>query len=246
MYLVPRNSQPKSNDPLKSRPQSETDSVSSLIDSARPIVARKVTASRNLNAVIQGSQSRISGRQCVDLFPANLLSDDALDGHAAGSHAQSWWLAHARPRQEKAIASELLALGIAYYLPLVPRKSITRGRTRSVQIPLFPGYIFVCGAEHDRLRALKTNRIVSIVSVPDGECLRRQLSVFARLIAAGAPLVREARLVPGERVRIKTGPFRDAEGVILRRQGKTELLVGIDFLGQGASLRIEDCGTEAV
>jgi transcription antitermination factor NusG len=129
---------------------------------------------------------------------------------------------------------------------LVARKSIMRGRTRQVRIPLFPGYIFIYGSEADRLSALKTNRLLTIQQVPDGNCLRRQLISLGQLIAAGAPLVRESRLVAGERVRIKTGLFRGIEGVILRRQGRTELLVSIDFLGQGVSIEIEDCGAEPV
>jgi transcriptional antiterminator RfaH len=112
-------------------------------------------------------------------------------------------------------------------------------------MPLFSGYIFIYGSDADRLSALKTNRLLTIREVPDGELLRRQLRTFVALIAAGAPLVRESRLTSGERVQIKNGPFRGVEGTILRRHGKTELLVAIDFLGQGASIEIEDCEVEA-
>jgi hypothetical protein len=66
------------------------------------------------------------------------------------------------------------------------------------------------------------------------------------LISAGARLTRESRLVAGERVRVKGGPFRDTEGVILRRNGKTELLVAIDFLRQGASLEVDECMLEPI
>jgi transcription antitermination factor NusG len=87
---------------------------------------------------------------------------------------------------------------------------------------------------------------LTVRDVPDGERLRVQLLRFAELIALGAPLVRESRLMPGERVRIKAGPFRDTEGVVLRRNGKTELLIAVDFLQQGASLEIDDCMLEPV
>jgi transcription antitermination factor NusG len=179
----------------------------------------------------------------TDLFPADLLSQEfaPLGGD---SHEREWWLAHTRPRQEKAVAAALLSRQVSYYLPLVTRKSLTRGRPRVARIPLFPGYVFVCGDEEDRLAALKTNRLLTVQHVPDGELLRSQLLRFMEFIAAGVPLVREARLLPGERVRIKAGPFRDTEGLVLRRNGKTELLVAVDFLQQGASLEIDDCMLE--
>jgi transcription antitermination factor NusG len=102
------------------------------------------------------------------------------------------------------------------------------------------------GDEEDRLSALKTNRLITVQRVPDGEQLRGQLLRLSELIALGAPLVRESRLIAGERVRVKSGPFRDNEGIVLRRNGKTELLIAIDFLQQGAALEIEDCLLEPV
>jgi transcription antitermination factor NusG len=97
-----------------------------------------------------------------------------------------------------------------------------------------------------RVSALKTNRLLTAQSVPNGEQLRLQLLRFAELIASGAPLVRESRLAPGERVRLKAGPFRGTEGVVLRRDRKTKLLVAIDFLQQGASFEVDDCMLEPV
>ena len=76
--------------------------------------------------------------------------------------------------------------------------------------------------------------------------LQRDLRRFAELIAAGAPLLPEARLVTGERVRVKAGPFRDQEGIVIRRNGKTRLQIAIDYLQQGASLEIDDCLLEPV
>ena len=217
-----------------------------IVDAVRRPTTRNRIVSVNSASDVDRSASIAAAGQCIDLYPADLLSDDSSIHQKGATRSNGWWLAHTRPRQEKSAANDLFAREVAFYLPLVVRKSLTRGRTRCVRIPLFPGYIFICGNDQDRLRALKTNRILAIHEVPDGDCLRRQLMSFAALIGAGAPLVRESRLVAGDRVRIKTGLFRGVEGVILRRHGKTELLIAIDFLGQGASLEIEDCGTEPV
>jgi len=179
----------------------------------------------------------------MDLFPADVLTRGLSE---ADSRHSAWWLAHTKPRQEKAVAAALLEREVAFYLPLVTRKSLTRGRTRVARIVLFPGYVFVCGTEEDRLRALKTNRLLTVQRVPDGEQLREDLLRFAELIAMDAPLVPEARLVEGNRVRVKAGPFRDREGVVLRRNGKTRLLVAVNYLQQGASLEIDDCLLEPV
>ena len=221
------------------------------LNSVAPRRERKIEDQHPSGRMGIDDQPRLSVRHVppkviVNQFPRDVLSVD----HATGLHNESggcaWWLAHTRPRQEKAIAAELHAREVGFYLPLVNRKSLTRGRTRMASIPLFPSYIFIFGNEKDRLSALKTNRLVTLRKVIDGEQLRSQLSKLAMLIAAGMPLVREARLVGGERVRIKAGPFCDTEGVVLRRNGKIELLIAVDFLQQGAALEIDDCMLELV
>jgi transcriptional antiterminator NusG len=189
---------------------------------------------------------RRSSGSVPDLYPANLLAggSSAVRLPACGlskAIASSWWLAHTLPRQEKAVAAALFARNIPYYLPLVTRKSLSRGRTRVARVTLFPGYVFLYGHEEQRLSALKTNRLLTVREAPDGERLRADLEQFSRLIAADAPLLPEARLVEGERVQVKSGPFRELEGTVLRRNGKTRLLIAIDYLQQGASLEVDDC-----
>lgn len=179
--------------------------------------------------------------KCPAQFPADLLSHPFTPAGGRDARQRTWWLAHTRPQQEKAVATALFSRRVAYYLPLITRKTLMRGRTRVARIPLFPGYVFVQGGEEDRLQVLQTNRVLTVRSVPDGDQLRCDLSRFAELIALDVPLIRESRLEAGERVRVKAGPFRDNEGVVIRRNGKTRLLVAINYLQQGASLEIDDC-----
>jgi transcription antitermination factor NusG len=199
-------------------------------------------------------------RERPDLFPADLLSESwqvedcaagSISDGAAASDSRSvgvegWWLAHTLPRQEKSLAAALYARDVPYYLPLVTRKSLSRGRTRLARVTLFPGYMFIYGGEAERLSTLKTNRVLTVRRAPDGERLRADLRRFHQLIAADAPLLPEATLIAGERVRVKAGPFRDQEGIVIRRNGKTRLLIAVDYLQQGASLEVDDCMLERV
>jgi transcription antitermination factor NusG len=181
---------------------------------------------------------RINPEETPDQFPSDLLSNPP-DAHA--DNDCKWWLAHTLPRQEKMVASALWPREVPYYLPLITRKMLTRRRTRVGRIPLFPGYVFVYGADEQRMQVLKTNRVLAVHHVRDGDKLRLDLLKFAELIALGAPLVPEARLVAGDRVRVKAGPFRDQEGIVIRRNGKTRLLIAVNYLQRGASLEVDDC-----
>ena len=84
------------------------------------------------------------------------------------------------------------------------------------------------------------NRISRVLPVEDPDQLTFDLRQLRQLIAAGAPLTVESRLKPGQRVRVRQGPFAGLEGTVLKRRGETRLLVAINFLQKGASVEIDD------
>jgi transcriptional antiterminator RfaH len=166
---------------------------------------------------------------------------EALLDAAPGDVADRRWLAlYTKARQEKSLARELFKYGIPFYLPLVRKTTVTRGRKRTSLVPLFSGYVFLFGSEEERVRTLTTNRISRILVVEDPDQLVFDLRQLRQLIAANAPLTVESRLGPGQRVRVRQGPFAGLEGMVLKRRGETRLLVSINFLQQGASVEIDD------
>jgi len=169
------------------------------------------------------------------LFPETLL--ESPDSLAVDSQ---WMVLYTKPRQEKSLARELLRRMVPFYLPLV-KKTLQYGRRRMTSFaPLFDGYLFMFGEEQQRTMSLATNRIVRILPVNDGQRLVADLRQIECLIEANVPLTMESRLQTGRNVRVRNGPFAGVEGVVLRRRGKTRLLVSINFLQQGASVEIED------
>ncbi|HBO43954.1 MAG TPA: antitermination protein NusG [Planctomycetaceae bacterium] len=181
-----------------------------------------------------------------ELFPDDLLSDLDESGSSEPDPRRAWWTIYTRSRQEKALARELAARRISFFLPLINKKTQYGRRTITSSLPLFPNYVFLFGSEEDRVASLATNRVSRILAVSNGDDLRRDLIHVRRLIASGVPLTVESRWTPGQRVRVKRGPLMGLEGTILRRQGQTRLLVSVDFLQQGASVAIEDFLLEAI
>jgi transcription antitermination factor NusG len=172
--------------------------------------------------------------QETSIYPADLLACSAeTDG-------RRWWAVYTKPRQEKSLARQLLGFGIPFYLPLVSKENLIRGRRVQSFIPLFGGYLFVRGTDEERSRSLTTNRIATILPVRDESSFQSDLSNVARLIEADAPLTVERRLVPGQWVRIKAGSMAGMEGTVLRRQGKTRLVVAVQLLQQGVSVEVDD------
>lgn len=172
-----------------------------------------------------------------DIFPADLLANEDL----LADESLNWWCIYTMSRREKDLMRRLAAQSIAYYGPVIPKRFRSpNGRLRTSYIPLFPNYVFMLGGESDRTAALMTNCVSKCEKIPDAEQLVRDLKQINLVVAADVPLTPEAKLEPGNYVRVRSGPFAGYEGTVVRREGKTKLLLSIQFLEQGVSMELDE------
>ena len=47
-------------------------------------------------------------------------------------------------------------------------------------------------------------------------------------------------------MRVRNGAFAGYEGTVLRREQETRLLVAVQFMEQGVSVKLEDCQLELI
>jgi transcriptional antiterminator RfaH len=177
----------------------------------------------------------------ISVHPANLL-----DGYTAEESERQWFAVYTKPRQEKALARQLVAKDIPLYLPLVTRQNSIRGKRVRSFFPLFTSYLFMFGTPEERVYTLSTSRVVQAYAARDPVGMTNDLARIRTLIDSGAAVTVESRLEPGQRVRVKNGSLMGMEGTILSRRGEDRLMVGIEFLQQGVSVLISDFQVELV
>src|SRR4029079_10148852 len=119
-----------------------------------------------------------------------------------------------------------------------------RGRINTSFVPLFANYVFLYGDPTQRYAALTTNCVSRDMVLVEGEQLATDLRQLRKLIQSGLPITAEAKLEPGARVRMRSGPLVGQEGIWLQRHGETRLLVAVKFLQQGATVKIDECDLE--
>jgi transcription antitermination factor NusG len=149
-----------------------------------------------------------------------------------------WWVAHTKSRNEKALAHDLMAKNIGYFLPMTMKVSRRSHRTFKSMLPLFTGYLFFCGLENDRIELLKTNRVAHLIEVVDQTSLAAELQRIEKAVRAGAPLVPHKYLEKGQWCKVIAGPLLGLEGIVVQTRGETRLVLQIDMLGQAASVEI--------
>lgn len=177
-----------------------------------------------------------------DIWPLDLLESPSPTDESG-----SWWALYTMSRFEKKLMRQLLQLNIAFYGPTIARRYRSpQGRIRTSIEPLFPNYVFIRGNEDCRYKAITTGSVSRWMPVPHPAELVTDLLQIFKLIRTDAPLAPEDRLEPGQKVRVKSGVFKGFEGTIIRRENEVRLLVGVRYMGRGASVALDDCQLEAV
>ena len=172
-----------------------------------------------------------------DTYPVDLFQRDDLLNDARFN----WWCVYTMSRREKDFMRRLTAMKICHYGPIIEKRFRSpNGRLRTSYIPLFPNYVFVLGTEENRIGALTTNCVSKCALIENREQLVSDLRQIGRVISAGIPLTPESKLESGDHVRVRSGPFANYEGTVIRREGKTRLLLTIQFLEQGVSMELDE------
>jgi transcription antitermination factor NusG len=168
----------------------------------------------------------------------------AEDRSAAGLCPESgglirWFVLQTKPRQEKALASDLMAMSIDHYLPLQDQVRYYGNRKRERELPLFPGYVFLKGTLEDAYGADRTKRVARLIDVSDQVQITWELAQIRRAIESGASLAPVHHLGRGHLVEVSGGPFRGLQGIIEGYARCDRLILGINLLGQAVSLEVD-------
>jgi transcription antitermination factor NusG len=155
---------------------------------------------------------------------------------------QRWYAAYTCANHEKCVAAELETRAVEHLLPLYSAVRRWRDRRVRLDLPLFPGYVFLRLALRDKLRVLQIPSVVRLVgfngqpaalSDDEIEVLRRGLT--ARLQAEPHPY-----LSAGRRARVISGPLQGLEGIIVHRKNRSRLVISLHLIMRSVSVELDD------
>jgi transcriptional antiterminator NusG len=174
------------------------------------------------------------------------LLETATTDPTQDASSPRWHVLWTRSNCEQAVSDQLAAKGFEVFLPKIGAWSRRGGHRYLAQVPMFPGYLFlhrlVDKASYIEVR--KSRGLVSILGerwdwlevVPDSEIGAIQQALRARLPVFPHPYLRE-----GQRIRIARGPLADVEGIFVRGNPNTGLLViSINMLRRSVAVEL-DC-----
>ena len=155
--------------------------------------------------------------------------------------SEHWFALRVKSRTEKVVAMMARNKGFEEFLPLYESRNRWSDRTKSVQLPLFPGYVFCRLNPERRLPVLTIPGVLHFVGigktpVPVEET---EIAAIRRAIESGLSTEPWPFLQAGQRVRLDRGPLAGLEGILIEAQKQERLVVSVTLLQRSVAVEIE-------
>jgi len=153
---------------------------------------------------------------------------------------QNWYAVYTSANHEKRVAEQLAVRGVEHFLPTYESTRKWKDRKVKLQMPLFPGYVFVQIELAKRMGVLQVPGVARLVGfdgqptvVPEEDVLR--VREFLRQGHRAEP---HRMLKVGKRVRVTAGPLAGMEGIVARRKNGQKVVISFAAIEQAMAVEI--------
>jgi transcription antitermination factor NusG len=158
-----------------------------------------------------------------------------------GSQAPRWFALYTASRHEKRVAQHLSQREIEFYLPLYKsERKWSDGSRVTLDLPLFPGYLFIHIQRSERSRVLGVPGALAVVGGTGGEpaCLPDTTIHALRSGLEARPARPHPFLTAGQRVRIRSGALAGFEGIVARNKNIFRVVLTVEHIMQSYAVEV--------
>ena len=155
-------------------------------------------------------------------------------------HEPKWFVLFVRCNQEKMTAQRLTEYEVEHFLPCYRSVRQWKDRRVTLEMPLFPGYLFVHLPFIERARVLTLPNVVALVGNKNSpsEISEQEIAWIKQGVEHGnaAPY---PYLKVGQRVVITSGALSGMQGILMRKQNNTRVVVSLDSISRGFVVEVD-------
>jgi len=153
-----------------------------------------------------------------------------------------WFAVYTTSRHEKRVAQHLTQREIEYYLPLYKsQRRWSDGSRVTLDLPLFPGYLFVHIKRTDRARVLGVPGTLAVVGgtgrepapLPDAAIDALRTGLCLRNVEPH-PL-----LTVGQRARIRSGALAGMAGIVVRKKNSCRVILTLEHIQRSIAVEVD-------
>jgi transcription antitermination factor NusG len=162
--------------------------------------------------------------------------------------SRRWFAVVTTPQHEKAASKHLDFAGIETFLPTYESFRTWKNRqTVTLQLPLFPTYLFVRIDQGDRAGVLRTPGVRQLLgNSREPLCLADREIEFLRTSLSEQNAEPHVGLVAGQRVRIKRGPMRGVEGSLVRKSSEWRFVLTVQLIHHHVAVEVDASTLEPI
>lgn len=167
---------------------------------------------------------------------------------ADSPEARQWYAACTMSRHEKSAAVHVEGQELECFLPTYRSLRRWKDRRKQIELPLFPGYLFVRMALSDRLRVLQVPGVVQLVSIQGRPAALPEADIQALRdgLARTTGVQPHPYLIVGRPVRVRSGAFAGMEGILVRRKGQFRIVISINLIQRAFAIEVDEADVEPV
>lgn len=152
-----------------------------------------------------------------------------------------WFALYTTSRHEKRVAQHLAQRQIEHYLPLYrSARKWADGSKVVLDLPLFPGYLFVHIRRTERVRVLEVPGALAVVGgsgrepipMPDEAIESLRTGLHLRSVEPH-PL-----LMVGKRARIRSGALAGMEGIVVRKKNSLRVVLTLEYIQRSIAVEV--------
>src|SRR5713226_7247236 len=157
------------------------------------------------------------------------------------NHPWPWYAILTKTGREKNATLLLENSGFECYLPVSKSSRKWSDRTKEIDVPLFPGYLFCRMNPNDRLPVLITPGVVQIVGmgktpIPIED---REIAAIQGVGSSGLSTMPWPHLQVGQVARIEGGPLQGISGIVIRIKSELKLVLSVQLLQRSIAVELD-------
>jgi len=153
-----------------------------------------------------------------------------------------WIAIRSKPRSEKVAVSELTKKGIETFLPLIKKRQQWSDRSKWVEFPLFPSYLFAKIELKNSIYVLQTQGVNTIIKFSSKVVVVDDVVVKSLKLAleGGFELHSIKNFMIGQNVQVVDGPMKGARGIVNgKKKNDGRLIIKVEALQRAVAVHID-------
>jgi transcription antitermination factor NusG len=153
----------------------------------------------------------------------------------------AWYAVRVRSNFEQVTATALRSRGVEEFLPVTRARRRWSDRTKYIDQPLFPGYVFCRFIPAYRTPVLDSPGVINIVGfgsrlapIPEEE-----IQAVRAMVSSTLPVFPHPFLKAGQKIRLKYGPLAGADGIVVEVRKQFRLVASLSLLQRSVSVEID-------